>query len=63
MDNMEMVDIITSVLNMVRDLWIMRVGLVGSKFGVSGAGGLACMKVVEGFYRSAAEGWTIKIRQ
>ncbi|MHC4511772.1 MAG: Gfo/Idh/MocA family oxidoreductase [Planctomycetota bacterium] len=31
------------------------------KFAVSGAGGLACMKVVEGFYRSAAEGRTIRI--
>ncbi len=32
------------------------------KFGVSGAGGLACMKVVEGFYRSATEGKMIKIK-
>jgi predicted dehydrogenase len=32
------------------------------KFAVSGAGGLACMKVVEGFYRSAAEGRTIKVK-
>ncbi len=31
------------------------------KFGVSGAGGLACMQVVEGFYRSATEGRTIKV--
>ena len=62
MDNMEVMDTITSVLNMARDLWIMRVGIVGLKFGVSGAGGLACMKVVEGFYRPAAEGWTIKFR-
>ncbi|MHC4073157.1 MAG: Gfo/Idh/MocA family protein [Planctomycetota bacterium] len=32
------------------------------KFGVSGAGGLACMQVVEGFYRSATEGRTIKVK-
>ncbi len=32
------------------------------KFGVSGVGGLACMKVVEGFYRSAAEGRTVKVK-
>jgi len=32
------------------------------KFGVSGVGGLACMKVVEGFYRSATEGKTIKVK-
>lgn len=31
------------------------------KFGVSGAAGLACMKVVDGFYRSAAEGRTVKL--
>jgi len=31
------------------------------KFGVSGAGGLACMKVVEAFYRSTAEGRTIEV--
>ena len=33
----------------------------GPKFGVSGAGGLACMKVVDGFYRSATEGRTITV--
>jgi predicted dehydrogenase len=33
------------------------------KFAVSGAAGLTCMKVVEGFYRSAAEGRTIDIKQ
>jgi len=32
------------------------------KFGVSGDGSLACMKVVEGFYRSATEGRTINVR-
>ncbi len=32
------------------------------KFGISSAGGLVCMKVVEGFYRSATEGKTIKIK-
>ena len=33
------------------------------KFGVSGAAGLACMKVVEGFYRSATAGRTVKVTE
>ena len=33
------------------------------KYGVSPEAGLACMKVVEGFYRSAAEGKTIKLAE
>ncbi len=31
------------------------------KFGVSGAAGLACMRVVDGFYRSAAESRAVKV--
>ena len=31
------------------------------KFGVDGAGGLACMRIVEAFYRSAAEGKAVKV--
>ncbi len=41
----------------------LRVGIVSSKFGVSCASGLACMKVVEGFYCSTAENRTIKVKQ
>ncbi len=32
-------------------------------FGVSGAAGLACMRVVDAFYRSAAEGSAVKVQR